>query len=199
MLDGQTPITPARWTRTLDAARRRAAAASAHADRERRPPPVLVQLGQPPGARRAPGDADRCAGRARRGDGRRRRRRAARRARRRVRLPRCSGDARTRSTCAASPAPSTAHHALHALTDLRAGWIAATDPVARRGFGVVFDPELHRCVWQWMAYGGFRGWYHVIVEPWTAPQPSLADARAAGQARVLAPGEALESEMTGVL
>jgi galactose mutarotase-like enzyme len=95
--------------------------------------------------------------------------------------------------------PETAHHALHALTGLRAGWIAATDPVAQRGFGVVFDPELHRCVWQWMAYGGFRGWYHAIVEPWTAPQPSLADARAAGTARTLAPGETLESEMTGVL
>lgn len=97
------------------------------------------------------------------------------------------------------PGPDTAHHALHALTGLRAGWIAATDPVARRGFGVVFDPDLHRCVWQWMAYGGFRGWYHAIVEPWTAPQPSLADARTAGTARTLAPGEALESEMTGVL
>jgi galactose mutarotase-like enzyme len=97
------------------------------------------------------------------------------------------------------PEPALADHALHALTELRAGWIAATDPRTQRGFGVVFDPRLHRCVWQWMAYGGFRGWYHAIVEPWTAPQPSLADARAAGQARSLAPGEALESEMTGVL
>lgn len=99
----------------------------------------------------------------------------------------------------AVPGPDTAHHALHALTGLRAGWIAATDPVARRGFGVVFDPNLHRCVWQWMAYGGFRGWYHAIVEPWTAPQPSLADARAAGTACTLAPSETLESEMAGVL
>jgi galactose mutarotase-like enzyme len=97
------------------------------------------------------------------------------------------------------PAASLAHHALHALTGLSGGWIAATDPAARRGFGVVFDPQVHTCVWQWMAYGGFRGWYHAILEPWTAPQPALADARAAGQARILAPGEVLESEMTGVL
>lgn len=50
-----------------------------------------------------------------------------------------------------------------------------------------------------MAYGGFRGWYHAIVEPWTAPQPALADAMAAGQALRVAPGEVLESEMTAVL
>jgi hypothetical protein len=50
-----------------------------------------------------------------------------------------------------------------------------------------------------MSYGGFRGWYHAIVEPWTAPQPALADAVAAGTALRLAPGETLESEMTAVL
>jgi hypothetical protein len=97
------------------------------------------------------------------------------------------------------PGPEVASHALHALTGLSAGWVAATDPVARRGFGVVFDADLHRCVWQWMAYGGFRGWYHAILEPWTAPQPSLADAAAAGQARTLQPGGVLESQMTAVV
>ena len=96
-------------------------------------------------------------------------------------------------------APSSACHSLHALTDLTAGWAAATDPHTRRGFGIAFDASIHRCVWQWMAYGGFRGWYHAILEPWTAPQPSLADARAAGTARALAPGEALETEMVAVL
>jgi hypothetical protein len=64
---------------------------------------------------------------------------------------------------------------------------------------VVFDSAVHRCVWQWMSYGGFRGWYHAILEPWTAPQPAVADARAAGEAFSLAPGETLESEMTAVL
>jgi hypothetical protein len=97
------------------------------------------------------------------------------------------------------PPPSPACHALHALTGLRDGWVAATDPHARRGFGVVFDAEVHRCVWQWMAYGGFRGWYHAILEPWTGPQPSLADAVAAGTARTLRPGQQLESRMTAVL
>jgi galactose mutarotase-like enzyme len=97
------------------------------------------------------------------------------------------------------PAPSFACHALHALTGLEGGWLAATDPATSRGFGVVFDPALHRCVWQWMSYGGFRGWYHAILEPWTAPQPALADARKAGTALTLEPGETLESEMAGVV
>ena len=97
------------------------------------------------------------------------------------------------------PAPSLACHALHALTELTAGWVAATDPRTRRGFGIAFDQSLHRCVWQWMAYGGFRGWYHAILEPWTAPQTSLAEARAAGEAQTLAPGEVLESRMAAVL
>lgn len=95
--------------------------------------------------------------------------------------------------------PSFGQHALHALTGLRAGWVAATDPGARRGFGVVFDERVHSCVWQWMSYGGFRGWYHAILEPWTAPQPALADARAAGAALTLGPGETLQTEMVGVL
>jgi hypothetical protein len=97
------------------------------------------------------------------------------------------------------PGARFAHHALHALTDLDAGWVAATDPYARRGFGVVFDPAVHRFVWQWMSYGGFRGWYHAILEPWTAQQPALADAAEAGEALSLAPGQALETRMTGVL
>jgi galactose mutarotase-like enzyme len=97
------------------------------------------------------------------------------------------------------PPPSMACHALHALTELEDGWVAATDPQTRRGFGITFDPGLHRCVWQWMSYGGFRGWYHAILEPWTAPQTSLAEARAAANARTLAPGESVETEMAAVV
>lgn len=90
-------------------------------------------------------------------------------------------------------------HALHALTELSDGWAAATDPQSRRGFGLRFDPTLHRCVWQWMSYGGFRGWHHLILEPWTAPQISLAAAREAGTALRLSPGESIAGTVTGVL
>ncbi len=90
-------------------------------------------------------------------------------------------------------------HGLHALQGLGAGWAAATDPATRRGVGLVFDPETFGCVWQWMAYGGFRGWYHAILEPWTAPQTSLAAAIEAGTALTLSPGEALHSSIAAVL
>lgn len=96
-------------------------------------------------------------------------------------------------------APSAGDHALHALTGLREGWVAATDPGSRRGFGLVFDPQVHRAVWQWMSYGGFRGWYHAILEPWIAPQTSLSAALRAGTARTLEPGESFASSMTAVI
>ncbi len=95
--------------------------------------------------------------------------------------------------------PDTGAYALHILSNLNGGWVAATDVARRRGFGIVFDMSFHRFVWQWMVYGGFRGWYHVIVEPWIAGRPALADAVAAGQARVLEPGRVVESCMRGVL
>jgi hypothetical protein len=97
------------------------------------------------------------------------------------------------------PGPETGAHALHALTELSDGWAAATDPVARRGFGLRFDPELHSCLWQWMSFGGYRGWYHAILEPWTAPQTSLAAAREARTALRLGPGESLEGTVLGIV
>lgn len=96
------------------------------------------------------------------------------------------------------PGPELGGHALHALSDLAAPWAAATQPDGR-GFALRFDRDIHRCVWQWMSYGGFRGWYHVILEPWTAAQTSLAAAREAGTARRLAPGESICGSVTGIL
>lgn len=94
----------------------------------------------------------------------------------------------------------TAHaYALHILEGLTGGWIAATDTVGKHGFGIVFDPEVQQAVWQWMVYGGFRGWYHVILEPWISGHPSLVEAVNAGQARSLKVGQSLETEMWGVL
>lgn len=64
--------------------------------------------------------------------------------------------------------PTCSAYALHVLDELSDGWIGVTDVARRRGVGVVFDHHVHRMVWQWMVYGGFRGWYHAIVEPWIA-------------------------------
>jgi hypothetical protein len=96
-------------------------------------------------------------------------------------------------------APALGRHALHTLTGLSGGWAAATDPQTRTGFGIAFDERTHPAVWQWMSYGGFRGWYHAILEPWTSSQTSLEAARAAGEARTLQPGEVFETTMTGIV
>jgi hypothetical protein len=95
--------------------------------------------------------------------------------------------------------PDAGCFALHYLTELREGWVATTDTATRRGFGLVFDHALFPVVWLWMVYGGWRGYYHAIAEPWTGYPSPLAEAVAAGRARVLDPGGVLETEVTAVV
>jgi len=95
--------------------------------------------------------------------------------------------------------PDAGCFALHYLTELQDGWVATTDTSARRGFGLVFDRELFPVVWLWMVYGGWRGYYHAIAEPWTGYPSPLAEAVEAGRARVLEPGASLETEVVAVV
>lgn len=80
---------------------------------------------------------------------------------------------------------STGHYA----TDLSAGWYAVEYP--QRGIGVLFEFPLDLCpyLWLWLSYGGWRGYYLAVVEPWTSHPVTLSDAVAAGTHRVLTPGE----------
>jgi hypothetical protein len=66
---------------------------------------------------------------------------------------------------------------------------------ARRGFGLTFEREVFPVVWLWASYRGWREAYQTFVEPWTDCPSSLADAAASGRARVLTPGEALETAL----
>jgi galactose mutarotase-like enzyme len=95
--------------------------------------------------------------------------------------------------------PDAGCFALHYLTELEDGWVAATDTEARRGFGLVFDTAVFPVVWLWMVYGGWRGYYHAIMEPWTGYPSPLADAVAAGRARELGPGASFETSVTAVV
>ena len=79
--------------------------------------------------------------------------------------------------------PDRGAFALHYLTGLTAGWIAATDTADRRGFGLCFDPDLFPVVWFCLVYGGWRGYYQALVEPWTGyPSPLDEAVRPAGHA-----------------
>jgi galactose mutarotase-like enzyme len=87
----------------------------------------------------------------------------------------------------------------HWATELPDGWLALTDTERRRGVAIVFDRAVFRSAWLWQVYGGWRGHHHVALEPWTSVPMDLDGALAAGQARILAPGEALETEAAFVL
>ena len=50
-----------------------------------------------------------------------------------------------------------------------------------------------------VVYGGWRGYYQAIMEPWTGYPSSLSEAVEAGRAIVLAPGEALQTEVAAVI
>ena len=87
----------------------------------------------------------------------------------------------------------------HWATDLSDGWLALTDEISRRGVAIVFPREVFPHAWLWQVYGGWRGHHHVALEPWTGYPMQLEEAAAAGRARILAPGEALEAEVAFVL
>jgi hypothetical protein len=95
--------------------------------------------------------------------------------------------------------PDLRSFALHYLTGLEAGWVACTDTAARRGFGLVFDLELFSVIWLWQVYGGWRGYYHAAMEPWTSWPGTLAEAVKLGRARVMNPGDVVETTIHAVI
>jgi len=86
----------------------------------------------------------------------------------------------------------------HYATDLTDGWVALTDPKDEVGIGLRFPQEVFPVLWCWMVYGGWRGHYHVALEPWTGWPHQLDRAIAAGRHRTLVPGESLECETLAV-
>lgn len=87
----------------------------------------------------------------------------------------------------------------HYATDLEGGWYAVEDAATGRGFLLKFSVETCPYLWMWLSYGGWRGYHHVIVEPWTSYPVNLADAVQKGTARRLAAGETFESEVSATV
>jgi galactose mutarotase-like enzyme len=87
----------------------------------------------------------------------------------------------------------------HWATDLPEGWLALTDTSIRRGVAIVFDRAVFPHAWLWQVYGGWRGHHHLCLEPWTSHPMQLEAAQTAGRARVLGPGESLETDVAIVL
>ena len=87
----------------------------------------------------------------------------------------------------------------HWATDLREGWLALTDTASRRGVALAFPTDVFPHAWLWQVYGGWRGHHHLCLEPWTGYPMQLEAAQATGRARILQPGESLETEVAFVL
>ena len=99
----------------------------------------------------------------------------------------------------AARAPSEGAAGLHYLTGLTEGWVASTDTGLKRGFGLVFDLDTFSCVWLVLGYGGFRGFYQALLEPWTGYPTRLEEATAAGRARTLHEGQSVEASVAAVI
>jgi len=84
----------------------------------------------------------------------------------------------------------------HELTD---GWLAVSDANAGPSLAIVFPKSVLQSVWLWLVYGGWRGFHHVVVEPWTSYPSRTTEAAEAGRLRSLAPGEILEGAITAVV
>lgn len=87
----------------------------------------------------------------------------------------------------------------HWATQLREGWVALTDTGTRRGLAIAFPLDVFRAAWLWQVYGGWRGHYHVALEPWTGHPMQLDEAIASGSASVLGPGETREATVAFVV
>jgi galactose mutarotase-like enzyme len=87
----------------------------------------------------------------------------------------------------------------HWATQLAEGWVALTDTRARRGIAIAFPPDIFTAVWLWQVYGGWRGHYHVALEPWTGHPMQLDEAVEAGAASMLGIGETREASVALVV
>jgi len=83
----------------------------------------------------------------------------------------------------------------HYATHLEAGWYAVED--TRNGEGFLLKFPLHLCpyLWMWLVYGGWRGYHHIIIEPWTSYPNKLAEAVQHQTHRTLRAGERFAVEV----
>lgn len=74
-------------------------------------------------------------------------------------------------------------------------WWALRDPDRSIGIAVVAPESDFQGLWMWMVYGGWRGYHHVALEPWTGFPIALDEAIRSGGARWLEPGQTFSTEM----
>jgi hypothetical protein len=87
----------------------------------------------------------------------------------------------------------------HTATDLEGGWYAVEDRDTGEGFLLQFPHDICPYLWMWLVYGGWRGYRHVILEPWTSHPANLAQAVRQRTHRVLQAGETFEVQVCATI
>lgn len=87
--------------------------------------------------------------------------------------------------------------------DLREGWYGLTNQQMGVGFGLAWDSSLFKYLWMWQVYGGHDDYpwygrtYNCALEPFTSyPPAGIVNALQNGTARLMQPGEVLETTLT---
>ena len=74
-------------------------------------------------------------------------------------------------------------------------WWAVTDEADGAGLKLIAQKHVFKNIWMWQVYGGWKGYYHVALEPWTSYPLTLSEAVAKDRADWIAPGKTWEAEI----
>lgn len=82
---------------------------------------------------------------------------------------------------------------------LSKGWLAVSAHDGGPSLALAFPTDIFRSVWLWLVYGGWRGFHHVAVEPWTGHPASIDAAYRLGETSRLAARESLQFDVTATI
>jgi hypothetical protein len=93
--------------------------------------------------------------------------------------------------------PDVSSKAVHFFygTGFSSGWCGITNKVKRLAAALLFDPEVFSSCWVFASHGGWRDLNVAVLEPATGYPFRLNSMIDAGRARILAPGETLETKV----
>jgi hypothetical protein len=93
--------------------------------------------------------------------------------------------------------PDVSSNAVHFLygTGFSAGWCGITNQANRLAVALRFDPTVFSSCWLFASHGGWRDLNVAVLEPATGYPFRMSSMIDAGQARILSPGEVLETKV----
>lgn len=83
------------------------------------------------------------------------------------------------------PGETSQSFAGHYATEITENWFALTDTKKEVGLALIYPADVFKALWLWQSYGGWRGLYHLAVEPWVGYPVNLAQAVATGRHKTL--------------